>query len=34
MELTKEHPPTTTLFVVNFDTRETREQDIERFFEK
>eukprot|EP00878_Enallax_costatus_P007992 GHUV01008359.1.p1 GENE.GHUV01008359.1~~GHUV01008359.1.p1 ORF type:complete len:199 (+),score=45.00 GHUV01008359.1:442-1038(+) len=26
--------PTTTLFVVNFDTRSIREQDLERYFEK
>lgn len=30
----KAQEPTTTLFVVNFDTRGTREQDLERFFEK
>ncbi|WIA10309.1 hypothetical protein OEZ86_000450 [Tetradesmus obliquus] len=35
MEVTgKNQAPTTTLFVVNFDVRNTRESDIERYFDK
>ncbi|KAF6258349.1 RNA recognition motif-containing protein [Scenedesmus sp. NREL 46B-D3] len=35
MEVTgKNQAPTNTLFVVNFDVRNTRESDIERFFDK
>jgi hypothetical protein len=30
----KNQQPTTTLFVVNFDVRKTREADIERYFDK
>jgi hypothetical protein len=35
MEVTgKNQAPTNTLFVVNFDVRNTREADLERFFDK
>jgi hypothetical protein len=30
----KNQQPTTTLFVVNFDVRKTREGDIERYFDR
>lgn len=30
----KDQQPTTTLFVVNFDVRKTRESDVERYFDR